>query len=261
MSVIPLESNPEVFTQYATKLGLGPLVSFGDIYSLRDADLISFMPRPVHAIVLLFPISEGYQKLKSAEESQRKAETLDLSSVSIDSPEDSESSIVDSQQYIIDNNIFWFKQVIKNACGLYALLHALLNVPEGLLIKDGLLSQLKQKLIASRDLPDSSVNVIEYVTQIGDSMHEEFAEQGQTEAPAAEEDVDLHFITFVKTPAGMVELDGGRNGPVLLSRASEDLGDVISSEAVISRIEKYMSLAEGDQALKFAMMGLGPSQD
>lgn len=53
-SVIPLESNPEVFTQFAHNLGLDESHEFVDIYSLTDPDLLGFVPRPVKALILLF---------------------------------------------------------------------------------------------------------------------------------------------------------------------------------------------------------------
>ena len=63
-SVVPLESNPEVFTQFAQGLGLTPSYSFHDIYSLTEPDLMAFLPRPMKAIILLFPINEVYESTK-----------------------------------------------------------------------------------------------------------------------------------------------------------------------------------------------------
>ena len=40
--VIPLESNPAVFTDLAYNLGLTPVLEFHDVYSLTDKDLLNF---------------------------------------------------------------------------------------------------------------------------------------------------------------------------------------------------------------------------
>ncbi|KDD77157.1 hypothetical protein H632_c6p1 [Helicosporidium sp. ATCC 50920] len=44
--------------------------------------------------------------------------------------------------------------------------------------------------------------------------HEAAARQGSTEAPAAEADVDLHFVTMVCFKSTLLELDGRKSDPV-----------------------------------------------
>ena len=39
----------------ATSLGVSPTLGFHDIYSLSDPDLLSFIPRPVYALIFLCP--------------------------------------------------------------------------------------------------------------------------------------------------------------------------------------------------------------
>lgn len=252
-AVIPLESNPVVFTEYAEKLGLSPILSFTDIYSLSDPDLLAFLPRPIQAIVLLFPISEGYETLRREEERLRTSTLLQLEDIT---SEMNPSNNIAEKLYETDHNTFWLKQVIKNACGLYALLHVLLNLPTGLIVKNSVVSNLKDSLINC-----DNADVSKLVKEIGRSMNTEYAQKGQSEAPDAGDDIDLHFLCFVKTDAGIVELDGRRNGPVVLQANPNDNEDIIDSTIMIKRIEKYMSLAEGENSLKFAMMGLAPSLD
>jgi ubiquitin carboxyl-terminal hydrolase L3 len=93
---IPLESNPEVFTELIQDLGLSKL-SFEDVYTLDEPD---FLPHPAHALILVFPTTEIYEADKQKEEKDAVA--------------DREGTI-------------WFKQTINNACGLYAILHAVYN--------------------------------------------------------------------------------------------------------------------------------------
>ena len=97
---IPLECNPDLFTQLIHSLGVTSNLVFQDVLSL-DSDMLAFIPRPVLALILVFPTSELYEKEKANEESTRddykgRGETEDVT---------------------------WFKQTINNACGLYGILH------------------------------------------------------------------------------------------------------------------------------------------
>lgn len=102
---IPLESNPEVFTELSHKLGLDEQLEFQDVLSLDDLYLLSMLPRPVYALILVFPTTDAYE--------QRVAK------------EDSGLGTSRDEQH--DENIVFFKQTINNACGLYAILHAVCN--------------------------------------------------------------------------------------------------------------------------------------
>lgn len=87
------------------KLGLSPSLSFHDVYSLTDTSLLDFVPRPAHALLLVFPVSSAY-------ESSRLAEDASLPEYTGSGP---------------DEEVLWFRQTIGNACGLMGLLHAVSN--------------------------------------------------------------------------------------------------------------------------------------
>ncbi|KAH3670970.1 hypothetical protein OGAPHI_000681 [Ogataea philodendri] len=239
-SVIPLESNPEIFTDFGRKLGLSPLLAFSDIYSVTDPDLVAFLPRPIYALILLFPVTEQYEALKDHEEAARNTEKDDHF-----------------------ENIVWFKQLLRNGCGLYGLLHALCNLPPELRVGQ---SRIEDFVTALKSLPNvTNSNHFEekskLVKDLSLALYQTFSKQGQTEAPSADEDVNLHFICFTKgTDGHYYELDGRRNGPVDLGPAEEQT-DPVSSPTVIHRVQKYMSLADEDNSLHFAMMGLGPDMN
>jgi hypothetical protein len=65
---IPLESNPQVFSDYAASLGFPTSeYAFHDIFGL-DPDLLAFVPTPVKAVLLLFPTGETINRVRREEE-------------------------------------------------------------------------------------------------------------------------------------------------------------------------------------------------
>ena len=101
------ENNPEVMSSLMHQLGLSKSVGFHDVYSIDDPDLLAFVPRPVYALLLVFPVSETYEKFR-AQEDQGKP------------PYDGSGP---------NEEVMWFKQTIGNACGLIGLLHGASNGP------------------------------------------------------------------------------------------------------------------------------------
>lgn len=103
---VPLESNPEVFTELSHALGLHEQLEFQDVLSLDDPDLLTFLPRPVHALILVFPTPIDYEE-RLKEEKASKHET-------------------DSNDQTNDDVVF-FEQTINNAldCMRYCMLFAM----------------------------------------------------------------------------------------------------------------------------------------
>lgn len=106
------ENNPEVMSSLLHQLGLSKALSFSDVYSINDPDLLAFVPRPTYALLLVFPVSPTYEKFRLQEDTGK--------------PEYGGSGP--------DEEVIWFKQTIGNACGLIGLLHAAVNGPSRTLI-------------------------------------------------------------------------------------------------------------------------------
>jgi ubiquitin carboxyl-terminal hydrolase L3 len=94
-------------TSLLQQLGLSKTVAFQDVYSIDDPDLLAFVPRPAHALLLVFPVSETYEKFRREEDAGK--------------PEYQGSGP--------GEEVTWFKQTIGNACGLIGLLHGASNGP------------------------------------------------------------------------------------------------------------------------------------
>lgn len=100
---IPLESDPAIFTDLMHDMGVSPSLEFIDIWSLDDS-LVATVRRPVLALILILPPCPTYEKQQKDE---REALTTTYE----------------------DGELVWLKQTINNACGLYAILHSVCNIP------------------------------------------------------------------------------------------------------------------------------------
>lgn len=86
---LPLESDPEIFTSLIRELGAPPSLIVNDVVDIDTPDDSAV------AAILAFRTLETY--------------------ISHDAREG------------FDENVIWLEQTIDNACGLYAVLHAVLN--------------------------------------------------------------------------------------------------------------------------------------
>lgn len=210
VAFIPLESNPDTFNSLAQKLGLSSALSFTDVYSLTDPDLLSFIPRPVHALILIFPTTDDPSKQNNHLYTVGKAE----------------------------GPVLHIKQTIKNACGLMALLHSVLNgaVAEKHIVPGSNLASLLEE--AKPLDPYGRAELLINSPSLA-AAHKEAAEAGETEAPDAETEVDHHYIAFVRgADNGVYEMDGSRTGE---RKIVETVGeDLLASEEVRTTVGEIM---------------------
>ncbi|ODQ81734.1 hypothetical protein BABINDRAFT_159981 [Babjeviella inositovora NRRL Y-12698] len=236
-SVVPIESNPEIFTALAHKLGVSPLLEFHDVFSISESDLLAMIPNPAYALVLLFPLTVDYEAQRKEQDAQRPT-------------------------YANENlSVRWVKQTIKNGCGFYALLHAALNLPDSLVLYNSQVQSLKKASVSGRG-PLSVAEVSELVERMESKAYDDLAQQGSTAAPDADEDVLFHFLCFVKGRDGHIyELDGRRNGPVDLGEFEGESADIVSQEKVRGKIQYYMDNADEANKHNFSIMALAPGYD
>ncbi|KAF5352004.1 hypothetical protein D9756_007526 [Leucocoprinus leucothites] len=227
---IPLESNPEVFTELIGKLGAEPQLSVQDIYSLDDPDLIAMVPRPVYALIFNLIATDKYQKWRDADEEPRPVyngfgETEDVT---------------------------WFEQTIHNACGFYGLLHAISNGPAA----DHILpnSVLSRFLAKARPLArDERALALEDSEEI-EKAYSEAAMKGDTAPPALGEEVDYHYIAYVpnKHANKIYLMDGVRKGPVDTGVGLAPGEDFLPKALAIIKD----SITHIDDSVKFSLMAL-----
>ncbi len=221
-------------------MGLSRTLSFHDVYSLTDPDLLAFVPRPSLALLLVFPITPTY-------ESHRQAEDSALPPYQPPNP--------------AAEPIIWYPQTIGNACGMMGILHAVSNGKARDFVEPG--SGLHELIEAAVPMAPTQRAELLYESEFLESSHERFASQGQSEAPGVGEDVDLHYVCFVKDEAGgLWEMDGRRRGPLQRATLGEE-EDVLSETALEAGPRAFVRREEelGGGELRFSLLALGPSEE
>lgn len=102
-----------------------------------------------------------------------------------------------------------------------------------------------------------------YNSQALESAHASAASQGQSNAPDATDDIDLHFVCFVKDEKNRLwEMDGRRKGPLNRGQLADN-EDVLSEKALDLGPRKFLKReAEvGGGELRFSLITLAPSMD
>ncbi|XP_030555016.1 ubiquitin carboxyl-terminal hydrolase [Drosophila novamexicana] len=191
----PLESNPEVLTKYIHKLGVSSAWSVTDVIGL-DEELLAMLPRPVKALILLFPISEAYEKHRADEHERIKA-------------------AAEPEKYPED--LFYMKQFTHNACGTVALIHSVANNKD-IEIAAGVLKNFLEK--GANLSPEERGQALEQDNAFTED-HQMLAQEGQTDA-GAYETVVHHFIALVNKENTLYELDGRKSYPISHGKTSDE---------------------------------------
>jgi ubiquitin carboxyl-terminal hydrolase L3 len=194
---LPLESNPEVINKYVQNIGINTdLFEFTDIYGL-DSELLAMVPKPCIAVLLLFPVTKLYQEYR-----------------------DKQIEILKKNSQTVNPNVYFTRQTVSNACGTVALIHALANNKEILNIEInktfGKFLQNTQEMTPAQRAEflksDDSMT----------SAHSESANEGQTETPSIDEELELHFIAYIQKDGVLYELDGAKEFPISHGEATAE---------------------------------------
>jgi ubiquitin carboxyl-terminal hydrolase L3 len=170
---VPLESNPAALTKFAHRLGVNAKWVFTDCIGL-DEELLAMSPQPVVALLFLFPYSKMCQfKAEERETLEKKGQNI--------SPK-----------------VYFMKQLVGNACGTVAMVHCIANNRDRLGVADN--SFFSQFLEKTRQVnPEERGKLFgseNKLAEISESIAKD--ESTQTEAPAADANVDSHFICFTE---------------------------------------------------------------
>jgi ubiquitin carboxyl-terminal hydrolase L3 len=238
----PLESNPEVFSDYLHSIGLSPSYSFGEIFGF-DEDLLAFVPQPVLGVIVC------HERLipKSQYRPQDVGSTDNYNSVS----------------YYMHQS-----KTLDNACGIVACLHAIFNSPmvNTDIDPNSILGRFRQTT--------ESYTPMERCTSLEQNeefrtVHATHASRGQSQAITSDQSlVKCHYVAYVLDKSGkyLVELDGTKAGPVVVEVVDpscvgekDDGGGVDLLRASIREIQGKLERKEISESL--SMMTLNLTQE
>jgi ubiquitin carboxyl-terminal hydrolase L3 len=102
-----------------------------------------------------------------------------------------------------------------------------------------------------------------YESEALESAHQAAASGGDTAAPNANDNVDLHYVCFVKSENNHLwEMDGRRKGPLDRGQLSPD-EDVLSDKALELGVRSFLrrEAEAGGGDLRFSLIVLAESLD
>ncbi|MPC33162.1 Ubiquitin carboxyl-terminal hydrolase isozyme L3 [Portunus trituberculatus] len=167
-------------SMFMSGLGVPASWTIHDVYGLDD-DMLAMVPQPVCAVILLYPFSD-----KACQEDFKKKQEEEQETAGGDIPE----------------NVYFMKQFVGNACGTVALIHAVANNRDRIELSDGALKEFLDKTESMN--PEDKGHALEGDDGIS-KAHEESAQEGQTEAPDREAQVNEHFVAFVHKDGKLYE--------------------------------------------------------
>ncbi|PIN13530.1 Ubiquitin C-terminal hydrolase UCHL1 [Handroanthus impetiginosus] len=179
---LPLEANPDVMNQFIWGLGVAPdEAECFDVYGL-DEELLEMVPKPVLAVLFLFPLTPESEQERSQQDEEIK-EPL--------------------------SGVYFMKQTVENACGTIGLLHAIGNITSEIKLVEGSYLDKFFKATANMD-PSERAAFLENDNEM-EVAHSIAAIAGDTEAS---DNVVEHFICFTCVNGQLYELDGRKAGPI-----------------------------------------------
>ncbi len=143
----------------------------------------------------------------------------------------------------------------------YVIIMPTISVPDTNLLSSDPSSDLSALLESAIPLKPLQRAELLYESKALESAHQSAASKGDTAAPPAESNVDLHYVCFVKSKNNHLwELDGRRKGP--LDRGvlgPED--DVLSEKGLMLGVRSFLKREEeaGGGELRFSLVALAPS--
>ncbi|GAB4858085.1 Ubiquitin carboxyl-terminal hydrolase 3 [Ancistrocladus abbreviatus] len=220
---LPLEANPDVMNQFLWGLGVQEEeAECYDVYGL-DEDLLEMVPKPVLAVLFLYPIT-----------AESEAERLQEDSIKKDySPK-----------------VYFMKQTVGNACGTIGLLHAVGNVTSEIKLREDSFLDRFFKSTGTMD-PLERAAFLENNREM-EVAHSVAASAGDTEAS---DNVDTHFICFTCIDGALYELDGRKSGPI--SHGASSPGALLQDAA---KVIKQM-IQKNPDSMNFNVIAISKKAD
>ncbi|KAI1337645.1 ubiquitin C-terminal hydrolase L3 [Xylariaceae sp. FL0016] len=227
---IPLESNPELFTELIHNLGVSKEIAFHDVLSLNEPELLALVPRPALALVLVVPCNGNYTERIVEEERDVPAH----------------------DRWGDKEEVMFYTQTIGNACGWFAILHALSNGDARSYIGTG--THMAKIVEFCENLTQKErIAALEQDADLA-TKYKAVSVRGDSAPPEPEIEADYAYMCFVKSNKNghLYQLEGCRKGPIDLGPLGP--GEDVLSDAPLRIIKDFGKLESGD--IGFNLMAL-----
>lgn len=182
----PLESDPEIFTNYLVNLGLDKDYCFDEVYSLEHEDILMLQSSTPIAVIVNYEATKHKNK-------DFPSEKLEF--------------------YMLQNG------KLDNACGIIAALHAIGNNLSMInLKKDSILESFFMKSKGRN--PDEISRLLEDSHEFQES-HIKYSSQGQSNLCNSQKEVNNHYTSFIFHNGNLIELDGVIGRPLIIKKNIE----------------------------------------
>ena len=242
-----LESNPAALNHYISKLGFNTsLYSFVDVYS-TDEEYLSFIPSSCIGIIMLYPLTqvqEDFRKQEMEHQSNQSNESTTTATSSSDGNDD-----------------VWFtKQRIGNACGTIGILHTLGNISQTMseitISPSSWLHEFYTNTPKSMS-PITKAEILEADEEI-EKLHDESTsntELNQTSRGEIDDKIITHFVSIVNVKNKIYELDGRKESPIEHGSTTDDRFIYDGMKVV----KKFMDRDPNE--MRFTILALVPTQE
>jgi ubiquitin carboxyl-terminal hydrolase L3 len=223
---LPLESNPDLMSKYIYNLGVNQEWQFHEVYG-TDEGLLEIVPKPVIAVLLLFPISENSENHKKEQSEELKSKNVEGNS-----------------------QVYHIKQTVGNACGTIGLIHAILNNREKVsLDKESWFAKFYEE---TKDLSFADRAEVLCKNDSIETAHQGLASEAKSDVNHSIND-NLHFIAFINNNGRLYELDGCKSQPIDHGATSADT--LLQDAAKV--VKQFMDRDPND--VRFSLAALAPA--
>jgi ubiquitin carboxyl-terminal hydrolase L3 len=203
----PLESDPEIFTNYCVKVGLPKSYIFEELIGL-DEELLMTVSQPILSVIV--NLQRGETKVVTDDNKRLKYTDV---------------------PFYMDQS-----SELDNACGLIAALHSIgSNLNEINLDGNSILGKFFDQ--AKDKEPRDKATLLENMKEFKEA-HLEYSSQGQSKLCEKQEEVTNHFVAFVYQNQMVLELDGTVGSPLIIkSNVKEDEFIFVVAEEIRRRLD------------------------
>lgn len=173
-----------MFTELVKKIG-APGVQVEEIYSLEDDELMTQVQPQIYGFIFLFKWTKDVEK----------------------------------KEYLLDydQDLFFARQIVNNACATQAILSVLLNAPIAIQ------SPLKDFYDFARELPPEDRGLVLSNSDAIRLLHNSFSRPEpfifKEDKQRKKKEADIyHFVSYVPHKGHLYELDGLQPGPILIGK-------------------------------------------